>query len=190
MSEPAHRAELIRILQAAYSGELAAAFAYRGHWKSVTDPLERQAISNIENDEWIHRERIRYMLEHLGSRTVMVKEARMWLIGRTVGLLCHVTGWFLPMYFAGRLEGRNVEEYNVAARHAAAVGLDEFARELRVMAAVEKEHEEFFAGAIAGHRLLPLTRLIFRWGPAESQSTPAATIPPDESYQPSLIESD
>jgi Uma2 family endonuclease len=29
------RQNLIRILQSAYSGELAAAFAYRGHWKSL-----------------------------------------------------------------------------------------------------------------------------------------------------------
>ena len=29
------RRNLIRILQNAYSGEIAAAYAYRGHWKSV-----------------------------------------------------------------------------------------------------------------------------------------------------------
>ncbi len=29
------RQNLIRILQSAYSGEMAAAYAYRGHWKNI-----------------------------------------------------------------------------------------------------------------------------------------------------------
>lgn len=35
-------AKLVKILQLAYSGERAAAYAYRGHWKSVTDLEEKQ----------------------------------------------------------------------------------------------------------------------------------------------------
>src|SRR5215210_4489307 len=100
--------QLVHILQAAYSGELAAAYAYRGHWKSLSDPGEREKIRQIENEEWIHRERVGVMLEGLGSAPVKTREARMWVTGRVIGLACHFTGRFLPMYFAGRLESSNV----------------------------------------------------------------------------------
>ncbi len=46
---------LIRILQNAYSGERAAAFAYRGHWKSLKESAEKTQIQKIEAEEWQHR---------------------------------------------------------------------------------------------------------------------------------------
>ena len=49
-------ARLIRVLQNAYSGELAAGYAYRGHWKSLRDPAERERSRIIEAEEWHHRE--------------------------------------------------------------------------------------------------------------------------------------
>ena len=43
------RQNLIRILQNAYSGELAAAYAYRGHWQSLKkSAAERERIRQIE----------------------------------------------------------------------------------------------------------------------------------------------
>ena len=47
-NEAASREKLIALLQLAYSGELAAAYAYRGHWHSVSAPDERAAIRKIE----------------------------------------------------------------------------------------------------------------------------------------------
>jgi demethoxyubiquinone hydroxylase (CLK1/Coq7/Cat5 family) len=38
------RQNLIRILQNAHAGELAAAFAYRGHWKSLKNSPEKTHI--------------------------------------------------------------------------------------------------------------------------------------------------
>jgi hypothetical protein len=38
-----HRAKLIETLQLAYSGELAAGYAYRGHWQ-VGEMLESSAL--------------------------------------------------------------------------------------------------------------------------------------------------
>lgn len=55
MSQANNAAPLIGILQLAYSGELAAAYAYRGHWKSVSDSEEIRRIEEIENEEWHHR---------------------------------------------------------------------------------------------------------------------------------------
>ena len=167
MDEHDHRQHLVKILQNAYSGELAAAYAYRGHWKSLKNTAEIDHIKQIEDEEWVHREKVGRLLVALGSRPLKRREVRMWLIGRSVGIACHMIGWFLPMYFAGRLETANVEEYATAARHAAELGLVEFESELRVMAAVEKEHEVYFMSVVAHHRLLPMARAIFKWGPVE-----------------------
>lgn len=164
MGQQPERQQLIRILQAAYSGELAAAYAYRGHWKSLSDPTEQESVQRIEHEELMHREKVGSILSELESGPLRFREIKMGLIGRTIGMLCHLTGWFMPMYFAGRLESRNVCEYESAARHARRLGLTEFETELRVMAAVEREHELFFMQAIAAHRLLPLMRKIFGWG--------------------------
>ncbi|MEN3331331.1 MAG: hypothetical protein V7641_696 [Blastocatellia bacterium] len=159
-----HREQLIHILRRAYSGECAAAHAYRGHWKSVKKPTERQRIQQIEREEWIHREGVGRMLEHLNARPLKRLEAKLWLIGHIIGLSCHCIGWFLPMYFAGRLEHGNVDEYVRAAFYAGKLGLNEFAAELCGMAEVERQHELFFLSVITGHRLLPLMQAVFKWG--------------------------
>lgn len=164
MDHEGHRHQLIHILQGAFSGELAAGFAYRGHWKSVTNTTERAAIQKIEQEEWVHRKRVGEMLAILGGTPHRVRETRCWVIGRTIGFACHLIGWFLPMYFAGRLESGNVIEYEVAAAHAGALGLRDFEADLLTMAAVEKEHEQFFLSVIAGHRWLPLLSGLFGWG--------------------------
>jgi rubrerythrin len=169
MYEHSHRQKLTRILQNAYSGELAAALAYRGHWKSLDNPDEIEKIQQIETEEWIHREKVDCMLAILGAAPVKSKEMRMWLTGRVIGAACHIVGWFLPMYFAGRLEAANVDEYRTAARHAKEAGFVEFESELRVMALVEKQHEEFFSRMVAGHHLLPLAKGLFKWGPSDDQ---------------------
>src|SRR4030095_14669870 len=117
-----------------------------------------------EQEEWVHRKRVGEMLSSLGAAPRKFREAKLWLIGRTIGLACHLIGWFLPMYFAGRLESGNVIEYEVAASHAGALGLKEFEADLLEMARVEKEHELFFSTVIIGHRLLPMTSAVFGWG--------------------------
>jgi hypothetical protein len=175
MDHQEHRHHLIHILQGAYSGELAAGFAYRGHWKSVKNGNERAAIQKIEREEWVHRRRVGEMLASLGAGPRKLREAKLWLIGRTIGLGCHVIGWFLPMYFAGRLESGNVVEYETAASHAAALGLKEFEADLLVMAGVEKEHELFFLSVIDGHRLLPLVSTLFGWGQKSELERSATT---------------
>lgn len=170
MDHEVHRRHLIHVLQGAFSGELAAGFAYRGHWKSVKNADERAAIQKIEREEWVHRKRVGEMLSSLGGAPRKLREAKLWVIGRTIGLACHLIGWFLPMYFAGRLESGNVIEYQVAASHAAALGLKEFEADLLVMARVEKEHELFFLNVITGHRLLPIVSSVFGWGALEQPS--------------------
>jgi Ubiquinone biosynthesis protein COQ7 len=145
--------DLVAILRLAYSGELAAALAYRGHWKSVSDAEDRQRIRQIEEEEWRHRDLVGAMLQDLGESPGRLREVRAWLIGRTLGLLCHISGWLAPMYGAGKLESRNVKEYEAAARHALACGRDEWIDCLLTMAEVEWEHEAFFRSRVLSHRV-------------------------------------
>lgn len=144
--------KLIAILQLAYSGELAAAYAYRGHWRSVSDLDERARIEQIENEEWHHRRLVGEMLQKLGQKPNQRRERRALIVGRTLGFLCHLTGWLAPMYGAGRLESRNIREYETAARYAVNCGRADFLDCLLTMAEVEWEHEKYFRSRVLLHR--------------------------------------
>jgi len=153
------RRKLIALLQLAYSGELAAAHAYRGHWKSVRNAEQKTAIQNIENDEWRHRKLVGEMLGSLASGPSQRRETRANMIGWTLGFLCHVTGWLAPMYGAGRLESRNIREYETAARYARECGRSDLVDCLLEMAEVEWDHECYFRARVQEHSLgcrLPL----------------------------------
>lgn len=153
------RQKLIALLQLAYSGELAAAYAYRGHWHSVRRQDEREAIRTVEEDEWRHRSLIGEMLKQLGSGPKKSREVRATIIGRTLGVLCRVMGWLVPMYGAGKLESRNVREYETAARYARDCGQLDFVECLLEMAEVEWDHEHYFRTCVLKHALgrrLPL----------------------------------
>lgn len=162
------RAQLAALLHLAYSGELAAAGAYRGHWKSTADPDERRRIREIEEEELHHRRLVGEMIAALGEEPEHGRELRALWTGRVLGALCRVTGWFaritatrelVAMYGAGRLESRNVREYEAAARHALAAGHAEWVDCLLVMAEVEWDHEAYFRAKVERHglgRRLPL----------------------------------
>ena len=165
----AARARLIRILQNAYSGELAAGYAYRGHWHSVSDPNERARIHQIEDEEWHHRQLVGDMLRDLGARPRRIREAVFFTIGRVLGAACHISGWFAPMYGAGRLERRNIVEYEDAAQYAHECGRDDLIDCLLMMAEVEWEHELFFRTMVLTRpRLLRWMKL---WDPAPPKET-------------------
>jgi rubrerythrin len=167
------RAGLVRILQDAHAGELAAAYAYRGHWRSVRDRSERAEIARIESAEWHHRNEVFEHLCALGAGPRPRRELLMGAIGRFFGTLCFVGGWFGPMYAAGRLEAANTAEYESAQRAASALGLDDLAAALEVMIAEEDRHEQWFGDRCRDHPLLPLAGALFGWRPPPP--APAAT---------------
>jgi rubrerythrin len=150
--EEKSKGNLIAILQLAYSGELAAAYAYRGHWHSVAGVADRERIQQIEDDEWHHRRLVGEMLTKLDARPSRIREIRATIIGRSLGLLCHLSGWLAPMYGAGRLESRNIGEYEAAARFARDCECDQFIDCLLTMAEVEWEHELYFRSCVESHR--------------------------------------
>lgn len=170
MERELHLKKLVKILQYAHAGELGAARAYHGHWQAVTAPDEVEGISRIEKEEWVHRAAVRRMLTELRAKPFLPLELAIGTIGATLGALCPYTGWFFPMYFAGRLEFGNVDQYEDAAFHARALGFKEMARELHAMTAAERDHELFFMNKVAGHPLLPWIQWIFNWGPRQRKA--------------------
>ena len=157
------KTKLICILQNAYSGELAAAYAYRGHWRSLKVSPEKAHIEKIENEEWRHRDNVARWLEHFGAKPRRLREMVFWTIGRMLGVSCHLSGWFMPMYFAGRLESQNVQEYIEAAEFAKELEMPDCVEQMLEMSRVEGEHEQFFSKTVAGHRLLPVMKRVFGW---------------------------
>ena len=162
---PSAEASLISILQRAYSGELAAALAYRGHWRSLKHDREIAEIRQIELEEWHHRRRLGEMLADLGAKPRHGLDAFQGLVGLVILLGCSMVGWFVHMYFAGRLESQNDREYEEAALHAEALGLQALRDELRAFAQLERDHETYFMRKVDGHPALPFWQRIFKWGP-------------------------
>lgn len=165
-----HEQALIRILQAAHAGELAAAYAYQGHWRSrigARRRSERDEIQRIEAAEWHHRAQVADLLGALGSGPVWWREVTMGAIGRFFGALCFLGGRFLPMYAAGRLEAMNVGQYVDAAAHARASGHDGFGDQLDAMVDEEARHEAWFSDQCRGHWMLPAVSTLGRWSPVD-----------------------
>ncbi|CAN5738431.1 hypothetical protein BH20ACI4_BH20ACI4_06640 [soil metagenome] len=158
------REKLIRLLQKAYSGELAAALAYNGHWKSLKDETEIRIIKKIELDEWQHRTRIGEMLSELDARPLFFREKVFYLIGRTIGFICHFCGDFMAAFFAGILESKNVQQYGLALQYAEEIGLEWYFDDFNEMEIAEAEHEFVLREMIKTHRFFPLFAFVFRWG--------------------------
>lgn len=174
MDEGQPRRRLIAMLRSAYSGELAAGIAYRGHRHALSRDDERAAIRKIEDDEWRHRRAVGELLARLGAKPQRAREALMACIGGAVAVSCHLGSWILPMYFAGRLEHTNIHEYVDGAAWARALGLADFEASLLEMAESEREHEAFFLRTVATHPWTPVLARMFAWGEERSVRRAAA----------------
>jgi demethoxyubiquinone hydroxylase (CLK1/Coq7/Cat5 family) len=156
--------KLVRLLRLAYSAEKAAAFAYIGHAGSVKDPDEKSAIKQIELDEWGHRETVLSIMRGYDIPPSRYFEIKYHIIGKIISASCYVIGWFMPYYFAGRLESGNVCEYFIMMRYFNEMGITEHDEALYEMGMKEKEHEVYFQKGLENNRLLPLFEKIFGWG--------------------------
>ena len=92
---------------------MAAAYAYRGHWKSLRDPAECEAIRKIEAEEWEQRRIVGGMLRELDAGPSWWRDAKAWLIGRTLGR--SFRGRASPSRTGLKLEIDNVDAYEAAA---------------------------------------------------------------------------
>lgn len=156
--------QLIQLLQMAYSAERAASFAYQGHAGSVKDPEEKNAIRQIEMDEWHHRAEVLKIMQQYDIPVSKWQELRFYVIGKLISFSCYIIGWFMPYYFAGRLESGNVCEYFKMMKYFHSIGITEHNNILFEMGIKEKEHEIYFLDKIKNKKLLPFFEKIFGWG--------------------------
>jgi rubrerythrin len=160
--------ELIDLLQMAYSAEKAAAFAYIGHAGSVKDTGEKKAIHKIENDEWDHRRDVLAIMHEYNIPVSRWYEIKFHLIGKTIAASCYVIGWFMPIYFAGRLESGNVCEYIRMKDYFNRNGITKHDKILYEMGQREREHEDYFLAQVKDHKLMPFFEKVFAWGRSKS----------------------
>lgn len=161
---------LIRLLQRAYSAERAASFAYIGHAASLRDPVAKARIKEIENDEWDHRRHVLAIMHEHGVPVSRWFEVQYYFIGKLIGASCHAIGWFMPYFFAGKLESGNVCEYFVMMRYFRELGIREHDVILYEMGMKEKEHEVYFLEQVKQSRLLPFFERVFSWGREHSRN--------------------
>lgn len=159
---------LAKLLQKAYSAEKAAAFAYQGHRGSVKNKDEKIAIHQIELDEWSHRKEVLAIMAFYKIRVSKWYEFRFHLIGKIISGSCYVIGWFMPFYFAGRLESGNVCEYFRMKQYFNTLGIRTHDIILYEMGMKEKEHEIYFLEGIKNSKLLPFFEKLFSWGGRKS----------------------
>jgi rubrerythrin len=156
--------QLIKLLQKAYSAEKAAAFAYQGHAGSVKSAEEKAAIRQIELDEWNHRREVLQIMRQYEIPVSRYYEVRFHIVGKIISASCYVIGWFMPFYFAGRLESGNVCEYFRMKHFFNELRITEHDQILYEMGIKEKEHEVYFLEQIKTNKLLPFFERLFSWG--------------------------
>jgi hypothetical protein len=155
---------LVDLLRKAYSAEKAAAFAYQGHATSVKNADEKNAIRQIEVDEWNHRKEVLEIMKEYSIPVSRYYEMRFHIIGKVISASCHVIGWFMPFYFAGSLESGNVCEYFRMMQYFHELGITKYDQVLYEMGIKEKEHEVYFLGKIKNNKLRPFFQKYFSWG--------------------------
>lgn len=156
--------KLVDLLQRAYSAEKAAAFAYQGHADSVRDQESKMAIHQIELDEWNHRKEVFKIMSHYQISISNKYEIQFYCIGKIISYSCYIIGWFMPYYFAGKLESGNVCEYFRMMHYFHELKIVEHDEILYEMGIKEKEHEVYFLEKIKGKRMLPFFEKVFSWG--------------------------
>lgn len=163
-----HHKKLVDLLQKAYSAEKAASFAYQGHAGSVKDKIQKAEIRQIELDEWNHRKEVLAIMNQYNIPVSRYYEFKFHIIGKVISFSCYVIGWFMPFYFAGRLESGNVCEYFRMMQYFHALGITEHNHILYEMGIKEKEHEVYFLEKIKNNPLLPFFQKFFFWGSDKS----------------------
>ena len=161
---PINHPELVDLLRQAYSAEKAAAFAYKGHAGSVKDLDQKKEIHQIELDEWNHRTEVLQIMIDFDIPISNWYEIKFHIIGKIISGSCYVIGWFMPFYFAGRLESGNVCEYFRMMHFFNDLGITKYNEVLYEMGIKEKEHEVYFLEKIKDSKLLPFFEKVFSWG--------------------------
>ena len=125
---------------------------------------EKTAIKQIEIDEWNHRAEVLLLMKEYNIPISKWYEIKFHVIGKLISGSCFVIGWFMPFYFAGRLESGNVCEYFRMKQYFNSLGITKHDLVLYEMGIKEKEHEVYFLNQIKENKLLPFFEKYFFWG--------------------------
>ena len=155
---------LIASLQKAYSAEKAASYAYQGHAGSLKKQAEKIAVKQIEEDEWNHRREVLVMMTYYGIPVSRWNEIKFAVIGKCISASCYLIGWFMPFFFAGKLESGNVCEYFKMKQYFNSLGIRQWDAILYEMGMKEKEHEVYFLNKVKESKVLPYFERVFNWG--------------------------
>jgi rubrerythrin len=136
--------QLIKMLQKAHAGEIAAFHAYQGHWKALPPGEHRAKIQEIQKDEEEHRKIVRKLLTYFDSKPSFARDLSFLICGHILSALCYVTGWLLPMKGALFIEKIGAASYWEMMELAIIGGYPEIAMILLCLAKKEEEHKEFF----------------------------------------------
>ena len=146
---------------------------------SLKTEEEKAAVKQIENDEWEHRKNVLAIMAQYEIPVSRFYEIKFHLIGKIISASCYLIGWFMPYFFAGKLESGNVCEYFVMMHYFHSLGIKEHDRVLYEMGMKEKDHEVYFLEQINDSKLLPLFEEIFAWGRKASRNDIDAEHPLD-----------
>ena len=160
--------ELTDLLQMAYSAEKAAAFAYIGHAGSLKNEEVKKAVNQIEMDEWNHRREVLAIMNEYNIPVSKWYELKFHVIGKTIAASCYLIGWFMPIYFAGRLESGNVCEYIRMKDYFNKAGITRHDQILYEMGIKEREHEDYFLSLVKDSKLMAIFEKFFGWGSSKS----------------------
>ena len=137
--------KLIRQIKYAHAAELGAYLAYEGHSKAMNlNPGQKAYFHKIKMDELEHRKILEDLLKRFKTKPSKTLNLAFSIIGRVLGVLSRITGYYLPMKVAGFMEKLGTDGYVGMAKIALEkldVGLYNVFMD---MAEVESTHEEWF----------------------------------------------
>ena len=115
-----------------------------------------------------HRKEVFAIMQQYDIPISKYYEFRFHVIGKIISGSCYVIGWFMPFYFAGRLESGNVCEYFRMIHYFHELGIKEHDKMLYDMGMKEKDHEDYFYEQIKTNKLLPFFEKLFMWSGKKS----------------------
>ncbi len=142
---------LIFLLKFAHAVEIGAYNAYEGHWRTLPfTSKEGKKIREIQLEEQHHREQLDEILKSFGTKSNVVMDSILFLIGRSVSIGCYVMGYRAAMWGAKILELMGADVYKEIIREAKKLKFDDIILTAEGMQWAEEEHEAFFKSCLKG----------------------------------------
>lgn len=161
---------LINLLQRTYSAEKAASFAYQWYRGTLKNAYEKKAIYKIEMENWHQSATVFSIMLQYNVPVSKYYEIKYAIIGTIISVACYFIGWFMPYFFAGKLESGNICEYFRMMQYFDELGITKQHQELYDMGIKEKEHKIYFLNKIKTKRKLGLLEQIMAWSNNKKQN--------------------